>query len=295
MIPSKTISCDLSFETIPFSKRFIRKWFVYPLLNYVVPKSMVMAYLSKSKSAFLKELLRGPGSWRTMMLSYEREMPTDAMDRWIYEHGSFPVGLRNRKKMVVHLLAQLIEEHLLDGEVDIVTVGAGTGIHTIEGMARVSSEKVRAHLFDLDDQAFEIGEAIGHKHGVGHRVKFIKADVAHLPQYVAVKPQILEMIGIAEYLSDEQLVRLFSQLRSLTSDNSCVIMSTLVPSHGLDNFFKRALGFHLYYRNTQQMLALLAQCGFDHFSVAYEPTHLYSIVIGRKVSHNTPLKERVKS
>jgi len=277
------VKSEVKLEQFSPLQKVLKKCVIYPFLNTIFPKSWIINFSKNSDSAFLKELSRGPGSWRSMMLSYDREVHKSFLDQWIYHTGGLPVALRNRKRLVVQFLKELIEEHLDEGEVDIVSVGCGTGIHTIEGMARVTSEKVRAHLFDLDSEAFEVGEEIKHKHGLSHRVVFIKADVSTLPDHLSVKPQVVEMVGIIEYLSDEQMINLFERVNHLTALNSSILVNSIQPAHGMDKFLKRVFDFHLRYRSPENMMKLLEKCGYDNFEIANEPTGVYSVITGKKV------------
>ena len=144
------------FEELSWFQELSKKYIVNPLINHLLPRDVLIKYLKESKSPLIQESLKRPGSWRCMKISYENKPPVDFIDLIVSRCGTFPMGLRNRKRLVVRKMVNLIQHYLDEGvsEVNVVAVGAGTGANTIEALSTHPNKNVIAHLFDIADACY---------------------------------------------------------------------------------------------------------------------------------------------
>ncbi len=56
-----------------------------------------------------------------MHLSYESSPPVSSIDKFVLRYGIFPMGLRNRKRMMTRILKELIHNYSDKGNVHIVS------------------------------------------------------------------------------------------------------------------------------------------------------------------------------
>lgn len=273
----------LDYETVSPLRKFARDLFVSPLINYIIPTDFLVKILKTSHSELAHESLSRPGGWRSMMLAYANQKPLDMIDALVIKYGTFPMGLRNRKRMVVRKLVELIDYYLTkDGEANIVGVGAGTGVNTIEAIAYRRGSKVKAHLFDLAEDAFVKGEELKRHHDVEEHVHFIKADVAHLDKYLSIRPHIVKLIGIIEYLPDENLHKLLDDVSPFLTPESTVVVNTLEDAHNIDRFLKRVFNLNFYYRSPARLVEILKRHGYSDFRHEYEPLRVYSLLTAHR-------------
>jgi len=272
------------FETLTPASKIVKDYILNPIINHCIPKKMLVNFLKKSKSPLIQESLKRPGSWRCMKISYDKNPPLDFIDRIVTHYGTFPMGLRNRKKLVVRQMVKLIERYLDGGvdEVNVVAVGAGTGINTIEALAHHPNKNVIAHLFDIEDEAFEEGEELKRHHEVVERVHFIKAEFQKMRDYVKTTPHILELVGILEYFNDNEVHRFLEEAREYLNPQSSIVVNSIEDAHGIRKFLYRAFNFELLYRSPSEMTKLLEQAGYGNFEIAGEPLKVYHVITAHK-------------
>jgi len=93
-------------------------------------------------------------------------------------------------------------------------------------------------------------------------------------------PDIVIMIGICEYLTDEQIVSITAALADVVPCGTKVVFNSLSRRHGTDRFFRRVLGLNMIHRSSEQLQALMARGGFSQFSSTGEPLGVYEVVVG---------------
>ena len=272
------------FETLSPLRQLSKALIINPIINHLIPKKLLVDFLKQSRSPLIQESLRSPGSWRCMKISYENKSPVDFVDRIVAQYGTFPMSLRNRKRLVVRKMVRLIQHYLDKGDVDIqvVAVGAGSGANTIEALARHPHKNVIAHLFDIADEAFQEGEELKRRHAVVERVHFIKADMRSMPDYIRTTPQILELVGILEYFTDEEVLKFLRDVARYLNRESSLVVNSIEDAHGVRSFLKKAFNFELIYRSPEQMMGLLTQAGYGDFDVEREPLKVYSVITAHK-------------
>ncbi len=272
------------FETLSLARKISKDLFINFFVNTLVPKKTLKRFLEQSKSPLVQESLKKPGSWLCMKISYENKPPIDFIDRMVNQFGTFPMGLRNRKRLVVRTLVNLIQHYVDKGDasINVVAVGAGTGANTIEALANHPNRNVIAHLFDIADEAFSEGEFLKKKHEVHERVHFIKADMRTMPNYIHSSPQILELVGILEYFTDEEVLKFLRDAACFLNRESSIVVNSIEDSCGMKGFLKRAFNFELIYRSPEKMMELLREAGYEDFDIEREPLKIYSIITAHK-------------
>lgn len=271
------------FECLSKGRLIVKNLFINPLVNYLLPRKILLHLLKTNRSPLLEESIRAPGGWRSMHLSYENNTPVSSIDKLVLRYGIFPMGLRNRKRMMTRLLKELIHEFSPRGHVNIVGVGAGPGTNVIEAMAMAERDNVTAYCLDLDDESFPHGEMLKKRHGLeADRVKYIKGNAVELERHVKVTPQIIKLIGILEYLSDKEVAELLRFAFSALDSHGAVVTHSIHNRHGHERFMKHFLNLRLNYRPESHLLGMLEAAGFSNFHLETEPLGIYSAMVGRK-------------
>ena len=162
---------------------------------------MVKSLLRFGKSELANANWKDPGGWRSMVISYEGK-PGQLADKVLVGGGTIPMALRNRKRLGARLLARLIDE--TDHEpARVLCLGAGPGQIIIEAMQQ-ANHKVLATLVDLSSDAFDYGRELARKAGLQDNVRFVQGDVRdNLEHVLDDPPDVIKMLGICEYLTDE--------------------------------------------------------------------------------------------
>ena len=280
------LPADIEFERLSPLRRAVKRVLINPLANYL-PAGLVRGLLRLGKSELAAANWVDPGGWQSMVISYNGQCHQIA-DKILVAGGTMPMALRNRKRLGSYLIAGLIDSVAAGREaagggpaVHVLCLGAGPGQIIIEALSRASSP-AKATLVDISSDAFEFGRALAAQRGLGDRVQYIQADVRDLHEFLHEPPDIVKMLGICEYLSDEQIVTIASAAAEVMPSGSAIVFNSLSKAHGTDRFFRRAFGLHMIYRSPEAVTALMHRSGFGDFVLHREPLGVYHVIVGRR-------------
>lgn len=269
---------DLGFETVSPLRAALKSLVIQPFANYC-PAPLLRGLLRITESRLAQSNWEDPGGWRSMVISYDRQC-TQVADRVLVSAGTMPMALRNRKRLASHLLARLIEQS--PGPLPhVLCLGAGPGQIILQALSQ-ASRPARATLVDINSDAFEYGRKLAAERNLLDRVEFIQADVRDLGSYLKQPPDIVKMLGICEYLSDEQIVAIIRAVAALMPPGSAIVFNSLSQAHGMDRFFRRVFGLHMIHRSPQEVGRLIEQGGIGEFAIHPEPLGVYHVIVGRK-------------
>jgi hypothetical protein len=271
---------DLGLERAGALQRAVRRLLFNPLANYA-PAGMSRALLRWSKSELAQSNWKDPGGWRSMVISYDGRCRQIA-DRILVATGTMPMALRNRRRLAAHLIAGLIDA-APEEPVHLLCLGAGPGLIALDALER-ARRRAFATLVDLNADAFDYGLELARARGLAERVRYIQADVRDLGRYLDRPPHVVKMIGICEYLADEQITAIASAAGGLMPPGAAMVFNSLSPAHGTDRFFRRVFGLHMIHRSPRQLQDLMATAGLGDFQVQAEPLGVYHVVVARKVT-----------
>ena len=253
-----------------------KKLVVNPLANHL-PASWWKDWLGDGSSELAQANWDNPGGWRSMVISYKGK-PEKLWDRLLINGGAIPMALRNRRKLAGRLIAGLIDQS--DQEpVHLLCLGAGPGMITADALA-MAKRSADATLVDLSSDAFDFGRQHADEMGLRDRMTFIQGDVRDVASRIDKRVSIVKMIGIFEYISDEEIGKIAQALRRVMPVGSTIVFNSISLRHGTDRFFRRVFGLHMIHRSPEQIQGLLAPAGFERFEVFPEPLGVYNVVVG---------------
>ncbi|QDT29796.1 Putative lysophospholipase [Gimesia panareensis] len=263
----------------------IGNWLINPCKNYLIPASWLQRLLKSSQSELLTETFRRPGSWRAMEILYRKDAPFDLLDRQALLDNPISRASRNRLQTVTQILIDLIQACHSDGPVILMGVGAGPGRHVQTAISRLqlSAAEVHAHLIDLDDDAFEYGQQLAEQLGISDCISFLQGDAREIQEVLPdVKPNIVKLIGLIEYLNDQQLHELLTALHTVMVPGGYLVTHGILdPWNGAPSL-KRIFGLQHTRRSGEDVRQILETVGFQVTDQVIEPMGIYPIVTGVK-------------
>ena len=269
---------DIEFERQGFLRRLVKAVLVEPLANYL-PAGWLKGALRFGKSEMAAANWADPGGWRSMVISYHGK-PTQIADKLLVGGGTMAMALRNRKRLAARILARLIDESD-DDPVHVLCLGAGPGHVITDAMAQAQGNSL-ATLVDLSSDAFEYGRELAEQKGLAERVRFIEGDVRDVRRMLDHPPDMVKMLGICEYLTDEQITDIVRAVAEVMPPGSPIVFNSLSKAHRTDRFFRRVFGLHMNHRSPEQLQELLSAAGFANFNSIREPLGVYHVVVGRR-------------
>jgi hypothetical protein len=268
----------LTFERLGSLRRALKTAVIHPFANYF-PAAVQKAFFRCVRSELAAANWVDPGGWKSMVICYQDRRRRLA-DKVLCTLGTIPMALRNRRKLGGRVLARLIAA--ADREpVEILCLGAGPG-HVVHDALCECDRLARATLVDLSSGAFDHGRELAAKHGTHERVRFIQGDVRDVAGMLDRPPDIVQMLGICEYLDDEHLRDIARAVAAVMPRGSAIVFNSISDSHGTDRFFRRVFGLRMIHRSPEHLQDLFRPAGFSDFVSLAEPLGVYHVVIGRK-------------
>lgn len=280
-LPSLT---EQEFETPSAGQQFAYR-ILNPFKNYLLPSGLLKGLMRTSKSKLIEESFVAPGGWRSMELLYRNAPPTDWLDRQALRDNPISMAARNRRKVVTGKLAQLIREQPVDEHVTMLGIGSGPGWHIQTAImeAGIEDSRVTAYLMDLADDAFSYGQTIANHFKIGDSVNFLTGDARHIDETLpGVHVNIVKLVGIIEYLSDEQLIELLDAVRDVMVPEGRLLTHGLVDRYGTSPFLARVFNLKHRQRDDKALKQILTQRGFKILECEYEPSGIHPIVIAAR-------------
>jgi cyclopropane fatty-acyl-phospholipid synthase-like methyltransferase len=217
-----------------------------------------------------------------MKLCYDNAEPRDMVDRRILKDAILTLSARNRRRMAVKTIRDLIHRYSPYGDVHIVGIGTGPGFNVLEAMVDAKTDRVFAYCIDEDADAFAFGEQLAEEMGLKGRVRYIAGNAINLEHLLEVVPHIVKMVGILEYLTDEQVKDLLRVSHRMLPAGGSILVNSMMDSHGVDRYLRRVFNWHLNYRSPRKILRLFEECGFGDFHLRSDPLGVYAILAASK-------------
>jgi SAM-dependent methyltransferase len=267
---------DIEFEGLSVPARLAKKLLINPLANYF-PAGLLRKMLRDGQSELALANWRDPGGWRSMVISYEGHAEK-TWDKILVGGGTIPMALRNRRKLAARLIARLLDE-AEHRPAHALCLGAGPGIIITDAMLE-AHKPCHATLVDISSDAFDFGRKNAAEKGLADRVEYIQGDVREVR--ITDRVDVVKLIGICEYLTDEQIRDIAEALAEIMPPRSAMVFNSISPRHGTDRFFRRVFGLHMNHRSVEDLREIIAPAGFEGFDSWAEPLGVYNVAVARR-------------
>lgn len=275
----------IQYEVLPWKQRVVQS-IVNPWRNVLLPASFWRYVMRRSRSPLIAESFRRPGGWQSMRIVYENETPKGIQDRMAVRYNPISMASRNRRKLVISLLTDLINRRADSEKLDILGVGAGPGLHVQEAICKSNARRknVHAYLIDRDSDAFEYGRTCAAERGIQDCVSYVQGDARDIRRVLPdVSPQLVKLIGLLEYLTDEQAVDLLRAIHAIMAPGGQILTHGIVDRFHSAKFLQRTFGLHHIYRTGSEVKAILDAAGFRTDLECEEPMKVYPILSATRV------------
>lgn len=273
----------MQFEVLPIAQAMLKK-VVDPLRNKLLPAGLLKRMASRSRSPLIQESLVRPGGWRSMNIVYENRRPVDWMDRMAVRYNPISMATRNRRKLVTAKLTELLKAIGSAGSIHLLGIGAGPGLHLQDSVVRagLTPEQVRIWLIDRDSDAFAFGRECAAERGLQSCVEFVQGDAREIRRVLPnVSPHVVKIVGLLEYLTDEQAAQLLSAVRAVIQPDGRLLTHGLVDRYNAGPFLCRTFGLSHVQRTADDVRGLLKSVGFETLSVHQTPMQIYPVLVAR--------------
>ena len=198
-------------------------------------------------------------------------------------------SVRNRYKLIRSILTMSIYKmhHLKNGEtIEILEVAAGSSQVLIKTIAFLKKRgiKINAKLIDIDEKSLETAKRLAEKLGISDS---IETKVQNLFKYFSTegdgkKYDIIEMVGIADYLTDEQKYFVYGESNKKLNAGGFLITANISDNPEREFIHTVADWPDMIYRSKEEMEIFIGGSGFNKNLVFTEPLGVYVVAVGEK-------------
>jgi 2-polyprenyl-3-methyl-5-hydroxy-6-metoxy-1,4-benzoquinol methylase len=206
-----------------------------------------------------------------------------AIDTWWMQIRNAQ-AVRNRLKIAKRELRTAIESIAGPGKtVHILSLAAGSAQGVIEILADCAHAgmNVRALLLDQDESALRHARELARKNGVENRVETKLCNVLFFDRQVADKPDIIEMMGLVDYLKDPLAISLFRKIWRTLKPNGFLLTCHIHPNSE-SYFLRHVINWSMTYRTPDEFEDLLISGKFLAPRLITEPHGIHSVAVAHK-------------
>ncbi len=205
----------------------------------------------------------------------------DIITKNLFRHSADGRGLRSRSYALAWLVGQRYGERKT--MLRWLSLGSGTGHQTIEA-ARVLKRPPALWLTDINHEVLTFAAGLIEAEPRSPRAHIEQLDAldeGQLSQKIQqVSPQVVDAMGLVEYLSDTQLVAFVRTIRRHAPKGCQLVFTNMRPTHPGLEVHRRGLGWPgVIVRSEAEVCQLLQQAGVpsDKIHVVLPDDHVYGI------------------
>lgn len=188
-------------------------------------------------------------------------------------------ALRNRLKLVKKELKKIILEKKSDQKIRILSLASGSARGVIEVLAELRDLNIEARFVDISRDALGYSRALAEEYRVADKITWIRSDVRNVEKFCRDwQPDIVEAVGLFDYLSDDDAVRLIGKVYKTLNKNGTLIISNVIENPE-ERFVKEIVNWDMIYRDPDQLAELLIKGGVNprYCKIICEPIGFHAI------------------
>ncbi len=297
-------SCGAILDGDASLRHETRKWLymitlpiMWGLTSWVMIKKRIIggsvetnAYWFDGLSDQCRKIKEGAGGYKSLEIIYHFKARFGAERRWwndlvaMYWVGMMNAqAVRNRLKIVTREVeAALRRFEGTNKGIKILSIAAGSARSVLEAMDGVKTVESNAVLVDISRNALSHSMEVAKELGVADRCMTRRGNIFGMDSVKeAERPDIVEMVGLLDYLDDKTIVALFKKIRGWLPEGG-----TFLTGHIRRNpeqyFLKWVINWEMCYRDAEDLHRLLSAAGFEDRKILLEPQGIHMVAVCRK-------------
>lgn len=280
----------LGYETNSLFRKLVNVIFI-PIL-YVLPASAVRLLKKIHKNA--EEMIVYAGTHRAMEIIYEIN-PRPPANRFQNFFLSIWLGINNSKAVRnrLRLVRREIKNKIIqlateNKEIKIINVASGSARAVFGAIDEIPSNnnlKISVIFIDKNHEAIFYSQQLASVHKYRASFQWVEDTVDNFfrTNDHKTKFNIAEIVGLLEYLNDDDILNMFSMVYKSLDSGGILITSNIV-NNSERRFFSDAIGWKMKYRSTDELSSLLISAGFllDKMKIYYEPQRIHCVIVAQK-------------
>ncbi|MGH7195224.1 MAG: hypothetical protein ACREGA_00380 [Candidatus Saccharimonadales bacterium] len=216
----------------------------------------------------------------------------DFLMRRMFRHALDAIGIRTRTVVGAWLTEQYVREQNLTS-LTWTSLAGGTAAPGFLMLAAsgLPASKCRLQLADLDPVALKIAAEIAQYEGMkSTQLKTLEINILRraelIKKFGAGGSDVVEMMGIFEYLNDRSCVQLLQTASSLVKTDGLILLANMRRKHKQINLSKRGAGWPGVKPRSAEMVVTLIRRAFSEQKMSleiYQPTDgAYNVFVVKK-------------
>lgn len=166
------------------------------------------------------------------------------LTRNLFRHSFDAIGLRSRAYAMSWYVVRSVGRE--NRRINWLSVAAGTGQPTFDAAIHLA-KRPQITLADINTETLEFAEQLAQARGIRKSVKTVQGDVTKSGVFadllVSSQPDVVDMMGLVEYLDDETVTKLIRTFRLKAPHGSILVFTNMRPTHPELQTHKRGLGW----------------------------------------------------
>jgi hypothetical protein len=291
MLNKKYMNKDLDLEK-PGILYFFISIFLVPILNNL-PKGFNKYIKKTNKQA--EEVIDNATNHKALEILYkkgqEKRKPRlmSRFFRSVWFNLANSKAVRNRLKIVISEMHGHLEKIAKkDRDINILNIASGSAraiIEVAESSEYLKGTKLSITFLDKDVKAIEYSKDLSKN--ISHfNLNWVNDTVGNFMknnQHLANTFDIIEIVGLFDYFSDEKLIDTMSGIYNLLSDGGIMITAN-INHNKEEKFITDVIEWPMVYRDVNHLANLANKSGFsfDKMKYFYEPFKVHGLVIAKK-------------
>lgn len=287
------------YETNSIIKKTLRLLFV-PILN-VLPRSFNKVVRKTSKEA--DEVIKTATSHHAIeiLYDYNPNVIKNKSKKFFYYFWfnlNNPKAVRNRLKLVTREVCNAIKKlDRKEEKINILSIASGSARAVVDALLAAETKEhlmltdnnLHVTFLDKNPQACEYSKNLIEKNQWEKKYNFrwINDSASNFPSHFVnngwEKPDIVEMVGLLDYFTDEQVIRILTIIyQNLALDG--ILITANICDNNERPFVTNVIGWKMIYRTPEDFSELVIQAGFkpEQIHILYEPLKIHFVVIAEK-------------
>lgn len=287
------------YEKNSFLKKVIN-FFLTPVLN-TLPSYFNTVVRKTSKDA--DEVIKTATSHHAIeiLYDYHPQKIKNGIERFFYYiwfNLNNPKAVRNRLKLVTREVKAAVQTFDRKNEdINILSIASGSAraivdaLLSIETVERLNLRDNNLHVTFLDKNPHACGYSKylteREQWGEKYNFRWINDTASSFPSHFVKNgwdmPDIVEMVGLLDYFTDEQVEKILSVIYENMAPNGVLITANIADNNERP-FVTRVIGWKMIYRTSEQFAQLMIRAGFklEQTRIVYEPLKIHFVVIAKK-------------
>ena len=240
------------------------------------------------------EIIKHATTHKAMEILYDRNQRPKAnwiqnffLSIWLGTNNS--KAIRNRLRLVKREIKNKITELINQKkEIKILNIASGAARAVIESVEEVEfpdNFRLSAVFIDQNHEAISFSQQLAGSHKYRSSFKWVNDTAENfLNNQGSTKAfNIVEMVGLLEYLSDKDSVDLFTGIYKAL-DSGGILITANILNNIERRFINDVIGWKMKYRSPDELSSLLMDAGFalDNMKIYYEPQRIHCVIVAQK-------------